>query len=357
MLKLLQRWLARLFKRSKHGLLRAVRPRFRRAGRWVEGSQREARGTLAFAPMIAPHRPYRLYLPAGYRASESLPMLIMLHGCHQDAESFAAGTRMNSLADRERLLVLYPEQRLLANHSHCWNWFDPATHKGGGEAAIIAAMVSAVAARYGVDSTRIWVAGLSAGAAMASTVASCYANLFAACAVHSGLMFQAATSPAAATRAMERGSDRDPTKVGREAFELSANKVDGMPVIVIHGARDERVNPINADQVVLQFAAMNQLAAPVGGGAVESMQAEMKSATSAGGYRYEISDYRRGAQLLIRKVIVDELGHAWSGGDSRFPYNDPRGPDASELIWNFFRQHRRTLKLPGIVNAAEAQSV
>jgi len=340
-------------KRSLTGLFKSLRVRVARsvrrargagAGRWVDGNHREARGSLAFAPMIAPYRAYRLYLPSHYHAEESLPLLVMLHGCHQDPESFAAGTRMNAVADRERLLVLYPEQRKLANNNRCWNWFDPTTHGGGGEAAIITGMVRAVMAQYGVDTTRIWVAGLSAGGAMASILASCHAELFAACAVHSGLMFQAAASPGAAKRAMERGSDREPRRAGREALEISGKTVDAMPVIVIHGARDEQVNPVNADQVVLQFAALNRFA-EAESTAVEAMPGKKRSDTSAGGYRYEIRDYRRADRLLIRQVTVDELGHAWSGGDPRYAHNDPRGPDATALIWDFLRLYRRSPKL------------
>jgi poly(hydroxyalkanoate) depolymerase family esterase len=338
----LKLWLSRLIKqftRRFESLWRRVH-----AGRWIEGSHREARGGLAFAPLLAPYRAYRLYLPAGYRADESLPMLVMLHGCHQDAESFAAGTRMNALADRERVLLLYPEQRRIANGNRCWNWFDPTTHGGGGEAAIIAGMVRTVAAQYAVDTTRIWVAGLSAGGAMASILASCHADLFAGCAVHSGLMFQAAGSPGAAKRAMEHGSDRDPQRAGREALEIFGQKVDAMPVIVIHGARDEQVNPINADQVVLQFAVLNRIP-EAENTTLGPMQEKTNTATSAGGYHFEIRDYRRADRLLIRKVTVEELGHAWSGGDARYAHNDPRGPDATEMIWDFLRLHRRLPKL------------
>jgi poly(hydroxyalkanoate) depolymerase family esterase len=341
----LKRWLMRRFKPLGARFAPSRwSARHTAVGRWVEVNHREARGGLAFAPMVAPFRSYRLYLPSHYRAKESLPMLVMLHGCHQEAESFAAGTHMNGLADRERLLVLYPEQRQQANNNRCWNWFDPTTHGGGGEAAIIAGMVRAVAAQYAVDRTRIWIAGLSAGGAMASAVASCYADLFAACAVHSGLMFQAAGSPSAATRAMDGRSDRDPQRAGREAFELSSKKIDSMPLIVIHGLRDEQVKPANAEQVVAQFAALNRLTD------FDVTAATVKIGTSPSGYRYQIHDYRRADQLLIRKVMVDQLGHAWSGGDERYPYNDARGPDASELIWNFFRLHRRKQKHQEVLN-------
>lgn len=353
----LKRWLARLFASLKGGIARLFRrPPPVPGGRWIGGHHHEPRGSLAFAPLVAPHRPYRLYLPAGHDAGERLPMLVMLHGCQQDVESFAAGTRMNALADRERLVVLYPEQRRLANVHRCWNWFDPSTQRGRGEAAIIAGMVRAVAAKYNVDGSRIWVAGLSAGGAMASILASCHAELFAACAVHSGLMFQAAGSPGAAARAMERGSAVDPQKAGRMAYEISAKEVDAMPAMVVHGDRDERVNPVNADQVIAQFAQMNELALSARDRAFDDVQDRVKVEMSAGGYRYEIHDRLCDGQPLLRKVMIEGLGHAWSGGDGQYPYNDPRGPDANELMWNFFRLHRRAASSGQTTEPAQATS-
>ncbi len=307
-------------------------------GQWVQGSHRESAGRLILAPIVAPHRPYWLHLPAKHTVSEQLPLIVMLHGCRQDANSFAAGTRMNTLADRERFLVLYPEQRRLANPHRCWNWFDPSSQNGSGEAAIVAQMVRSIISEYNADGSRIYVAGLSSGGALASILASCYADMFAACAVHSGVMFQAADSIAGAERAMHQGSEFDPLKAGEEAFRISGHKVDAMPVIVIHGTQDDRVNASNADQVVAQFLRMNQLTQ---NDTTSHPKIEERTASCADGRRYGVRDFRLAHRSLIRQVMIEELAHAWSGGDAQYLYNDPKGPDATTLIWDFFKLHRR----------------
>lgn len=309
-------------------------------GTWLSGSHHESTGRLFYAPLLSPKRDYQLHLPAAPRDGERLPLIVMLHGCRQDPEAFAAGTRINLLADRMRYLVLYPRQTRLANPFRCWNWFDPSSHKGNGEAAIIAGMVREVAKSHNVDPSRIYVAGLSAGGGLASALASCYADVFAACAVHSGMMFQAAGSPAAVRPAMQNGSALDPEKVAERAFEISGDKVSAMPVLVIHGDADDIVHPINAEQIIAQFLAMNRLAAEKNG-RLGTSTARTTVTANGSGHRFEIRDYGPEDAPLLRHVIVKGMGHAWSGGNPRYPFNDPRGPDASEMMMEFFAMHRR----------------
>lgn len=294
---------------------------------------------LALVPLLPPQRPYRLYVPVDHDPEETLPLVVMLHGCKQDAEAFAAGTRMNALADRERFLVLYPEQRRLANPDRCWNWFDISAHHGGGEAAIVAGMVRALCESHSVDPARVYVAGLSSGAAMASILASCHSNLFAACAIHSGVMFQAAHSVGTAQQAIDQGSRHDPRRAGEEAFKLARRDVDAMPAIVIHGSDDIRVSPINGDQVTAQFTHLNSLLQP---SARMRSVVKMRSAQQTGSRAYELRDILFDTRALVRQIVVQGLEHAWSGGDGSLPYNDPEGPDATALIWEFFQLHRRT---------------
>jgi poly(hydroxyalkanoate) depolymerase family esterase len=296
---------------------------------------------LVYAPLISPARGYQLYFPTGYRQDERLPLVVMLHGCKQDAESFAASTRFNGLADRDRYLVLYPEQPRRANPYRCWNWFDPSSHKGNGEVAIIAGMVSKVAAEQNVDSSRVYLAGLSAGGALASALASCHAEMFAACAIHSGMMFQAASSPAAALPAMRDGSQRSPNQAGEDAYELSGSKVHSMPVLVIQGDADETVHPINAKQIVAQFLAMNKDAL------ARNTPPRTTEKSDGSGYRYETRDYGAEVSPVLRHITVKGMGHGWSGGNANYPYNDARGPNASEMILEFFALHRREEDIPG----------
>lgn len=304
-------------------------------GRGLAGEHGSSSGRLIYAPMISPVRGYQLYFPTGYREDERLPLAVMLHGCKQDAESFAASTRFNVLADRDRYLVLYPEQPRRANPYRCWNWFDPSSHKGNGEVAIIAEMVRKVALEHNADSSRIYLAGLSAGGALASALASCHAEMFAACAIHSGMMFQAASSPAAALPAMRDGSPRSPKQAGEDAYELSGDKVHSMPVLVIHGDADETVHPINAKQIVAQFLAMNKDAL-----ARNTLPRTLEK-SNGNGYLYETRDYGAEVSPVLRHITVKGMGHAWSGGNMNYPYNDARGPNASEMMLEFFALHRR----------------
>ena len=342
MFRILKAWYARRVASAK----RKVVAWFRRAkpverGRWLSGKHRESAGQLTFAPLVSTARRFWLYFPADYRATEHLPLLVMLHGCKQDAKTFAAGTLMNVLADKQRFLVLYPEQQRLANLCRCWNWFDPSSHEGKGEAAIVAGMVRALVPKYHIDPTRIYVAGMSAGGAIASVLASCYADLFAACAVHSGLMFQAASSAALALNVMHHGSDRDPALAAQAAFDLSGHKVAGMPIVVIHGDQDRTVDPLNAEQIVAQFTALNRLMANAANTVFDETQREENIAPNGAQYGFRVRDHGDAERPHIREVSVQGLAHAWAGGNSSYPFNDSRGPGATELLWPFFKLHRR----------------
>lgn len=348
MWQILRRWLRRLIVRARRAALRISR---RPAGFWMRGSHSDPRGTLFLVPFLQPQRDYQLYLPANYRRGNPTPLLVMLHGCKQDPITFAEGTRMNQLADRFGFVVLYPEQRRFANSWYCWNWFDSSVQHGGGEAALIAGMVRQISADYGIDTQRIYVAGLSAGGAMTSIMASCYGKLFAACAVHSGFMFRAADSVAAVSEVAKHGSRVAPEEAARQATQQK--EFAFVPAIVVQGSKDDAVGAINADQVVEQFIAM----------AKHEDKAEFKTTRQqvipSDGYRYEIEDHARGGQVLVRKVLVEDMGHAWSGGNPKHPFNDPKGPDASRMIWEFVSSFQRESALaaaPLTASGAEARA-
>jgi poly(hydroxyalkanoate) depolymerase family esterase len=247
MRRLIQRWTkdarAYLRRRLHFPLLR----RARRKEDWLRDPQRALASRLLLS-----FRAYRLYLPAAALNRSDLPLLVMLHGCKQDALVFAEGTRMNQLAERYDFIVLYPEQSRRANPFGCWNWFQPAVLPGIGEAAAIARIVRRVMTRYRVDPTRVYVTGMSAGGAMACVLANRYGTLFAACAVHSGLRYRAALSPGAALAAMRRGSPNSALETARQSTLASQPSAAFVPTLVIHGDRDETVNPVNADQIIEQ---------------------------------------------------------------------------------------------------------
>ena len=267
-------------------------------------------------------RDYKLYRPAipADTARGPQPVVVMLHGCTQSADDFAAGTRMNRLADEHGFLVLYPEQSAGANTSRCWNWFRPQDQvRDGGEPSLIAAMVRAVMDEQPVDAQRVFVAGLSAGAAMAVVLGETWPDLFAAVGAHSGLPFAAAHDIPSAMAAMKgRGLG------GRAQAPGSAARA--VPTIVFHGDRDHTVQHSNGAHI----AAQARRAAP-------SLDASRETGTASGGRRYTRELHAdAGGRVIVEQWTVHGAGHAWSGGDAAGTYTDNAGPDASAEMLRFF---------------------
>jgi poly(hydroxyalkanoate) depolymerase family esterase len=283
--------------------------------------------------------------PRGADRETAVPLVCMLHGCTQDAQSFAAATRMNDAADRHGFVVVYPQQEQGENPQRCWNWFVPEHQaRGAGEPASIVAIVRELmgtTSDWTIDAQRVFVAGLSAGGAMAAILAAVYPDLFAAVAVHSGLAYRSATTMGAAFNAMAHGSE-EAISQGRAAHAAAGALARPVPSIVLHGAADRTVAPVNARQVLEQSMAANRLAAP------ETYDFDIAHPTNTvhdevpDGHAYTRRQWtdRRGTPIH-ELVEVDGLGHAWSGGLPGGSYTDPRGPDASEAIWRFFAHHRR----------------
>lgn len=300
---------------------------------WLPGRYPERLGGRAF------HRPldYFLYIPPTVSGRQRVPLLVMLHGCSQDAASLAAGTRMNALAEEQRFIVLYPQQSLRANALRCWNWFSVRTRDGAGEAAAIVALVRHVARRFPVDRSRIYVAGMSAGGAMAAALALCFGAVFAGCAIVSGLMYGAADSAVGAAQALRAGTRSSPERTAAEAAKRASRRFAFVPALVMHGDADTLVHPRNAEQIVAQlrkFAELMSVPRRPLSGPVEQF-------VSGDGRRYRQQDYVRSDQVLLRSIVIDGLGHAWSGGDEREAFNDPTPPDATRLIWHFLCRFRR----------------
>jgi poly(hydroxyalkanoate) depolymerase family esterase len=270
-------------------------------------------------------RSYKLYIPRGYQEGTALPLVIMLHGCSQNPDDFAAGTRMNALADERKFLVAYPAQTTSANGSRCWNWFQSDDQKRDqGEPSIIAGITREIIKNYSVDPRQVYVAGLSAGGAMAVILGSAYPDLYTAVGVHSGLPYAAAKDLPSAFAAMHGRPDAPKKRAARGARAA----LQPVPVIVFHGDRDTTVHPHNGDVIVAQ-----SVQNPASTAAAESVE----QGKVPNGHAYTRTTTRDAAgQAVAEKWTVHGAGHAWSGGSSAGSYTDARGPDASEEMLRFF---------------------
>lgn len=279
-------------------------------------------------------RAYKVYVPAG-TSDAPRPMMVMLHGCTQSADDFAAGTQMNRLADEHGFVVVYPEQASHANASKCWNWFKPQDQaRGAGEPSLIAGIVREVAQRHDADPRRIYVAGLSAGAAMAVVLGETYPEVFAGVGAHSGLPYGSAHDIPSAMAAMKGGRSGMPglKNIPGTAGTPNRKAVQAVPLIVFHGDRDHTVQQTNGVHIVQQ--ARDAHGAQAG---AADLHVSSLSGVSSGGRRFSRTVYTdTEGQARIESWTLHGAGHAWSGGHASGSYTDGIGPDASAEMVRFF---------------------
>ncbi|SAK99848.1 PHB depolymerase family esterase [Caballeronia pedi] len=274
------------------------------------------------------HR-FKLYIPS-VRHRQPLPMIVMLHGAQQDPDDLAAGTEMNEAAEACGFIVAYPEQSESTNLLRCWHWFRASDQaRESGETAMIAALTREVVAAYNVDCTRIYVAGMSAGYAMAVNLAVTHPDLYAAAAVHSGVSFGVADEAFSALCAMNDGMG----KIRLPAHSADDFRLRAVPLIVFHGDADETVHPRNSDQIV----AMRALMSGDCGAAPEASSTYAAETENAYAYTCHVFHDENGSPVG-EQWLVHGLGHAWSGGNSRGTYTDSRGPHATSEMIRFFNQ-------------------
>ncbi|KVV41452.1 esterase [Burkholderia territorii] len=294
-------------------------------GTWLRSfhSARPAAGRLVN------HLAYALYLPAVAASSDGMPVVVMLHGCKQTAESFAAGTRICRIAERAGFAVLFPEQAKTAHSHRCWNWHGDASQS---EAPAVASLIDEIVQARGFDRDRIYLAGMSAGAGLAARLAIESPHLFAAVGLHSGPAIAPPLSTMAAMSLMRSGLRDDPIGVVDACVDVRA--YPGMPALVVHGGLDSVVAGQNARQLGIAFARINRLVDEQG----ELRVGEQHTYTQDD---VDYTDYLRGGRLIVRVCIVRRLAHAWSGGDPREAFHSATGPDATAMFWNFFRRRRK----------------
>jgi len=280
-------------------------------GRWEPLPVGGERGAFLYTPSE---------LPAG-----PAPLVVMLHGCTQTPASFASGTLMNVEADRNGFLVLYPEQSRQENPQGCWNWFEQR-HQGreAGEPAAIVDAITRAAALAEIHDRRVFVAGLSAGGAMAAILAATHPDRFAAGAVHSGLAYGAASGMGNAFGAMAQGA------TGGDVSRAMGRHARPVPLLVVHGSADRTVAPVNGEQLLAQWARANGVAAA---------PTKESHGIVPDGYGYTRSTWLDAdGRAVLGSLAIEGLGHAWSGGAAGGSYTDPRGPSASAAMWRFFSE-------------------
>jgi poly(hydroxyalkanoate) depolymerase family esterase len=286
-------------------------------GKFIEAVYTNAAGSRA----------YKLYIPSHYQG-QALPLIVMLHGGTQTPDDFAAGTRMNLIAEEQTCLVVYPTQPGHANLAKCWNWFRAGDQcRGRGEPSLIAGITRQVMHDYSVDAQRVYVGGLSAGAAAAAVMGATYPDLYAAIGVHSGLACGTADDLISAFAAMRQGDSRC-SSASSEATDILEEQSQFVPTIVFHGDRDNIVHPRNADHVISCSLRGSKWQTKVDRGRVPNGHAYTRTIHSDANGR-----------AMLEQWCVHGAGHAWSGGSPAGSYTDPRGPDATREMLRFFRDH------------------
>lgn len=280
-------------------------------------------------------RSYKLYIPSAY-SGQALPLVVMLHGCQQTPDDFAAGTGMNAVAESYPCLVVYPAQEHTANRSNCWNWFRPTDQqRDRGEPSLIAGITRQVMSSHCIKTKQVFAAGLSAGGAMAVTMGATYPDLYAAIGVHSGLPYRAAHDLPSAFAAMSRGPRAEHQRLP-DNFD-GAGRTASVPAIVFHGDQDTKVHPLNGEQLIAQWTRVHGDKAP-------NLIVSVEHGRVADGHAYTRRVHRDASGRSVLELWrIHGAGHAWSGGSPSGSFTDPLGPAATQEMLRFFREHH----LPG----------
>lgn len=288
-------------------------------------------------------RNFKVYLPKNFSTKVQLPIVVMLHGCQQDADEFAKGTKILKWADKEKFIVLLPEQSITYNPFKCWNWIIPGNNSRFGESEVIIDMIDQVVTKFNADSSRIFAAGMSAGASMVNILGNCYPEKFKALASHDGSQFYSSYYGMDFAEVVLNGANV-PAPVsaglGFTCASASNNRPKKMPIIIFHGMKSPLMSPMHAFQVETEFKILNDL---LDNGFSDNSYFQERTVESVpesdryGYTKYTVIDQDN--DVLIERYMINDLSHGWSGGHPNMPYNDPKGPDASALIVKFFKNY------------------
>jgi poly(3-hydroxybutyrate) depolymerase len=330
--------LGKLWERTRDYVARLFRRKPPEPGRFETGSRSSLRGIVMTAPWIWPSREYTVYVPRGRSRWRRAPLVVLIHGCRQTADEIAHATRITNLADEMGWVILLPHQNPRANAWGCWNWFDRATAAGRGETAILLAQMRVARRKYRTHPQQVYVAGLSSGGALASVNGVRKPAAIAGVIAHSGIACGAASSPLAALGVLKKGADADVLQIAREARAGSEAASLPVPLLVVQGGADDVVAPVNGVQLVRQYLALNGHPAADDGDRDALPPADHRDVAMADTRSVTTSEWRVGKRLVVRHVLVDGLAHAWSGGDDKYQYADPRAPDATAMLGEFVRE-------------------
>lgn len=276
-------------------------------------------------------REYKFYSPSS--AKKNSPTIVAIHGCKQTGDIFARGSRLYQAAGKYGFNLLLPEQDKNTNPYNCWNWFLPHNQIRMGEASIVVNSIENAQKRYNLNTDKLFVLGMSSGAAMANILMNCYPKMFKAVASHSGVAYSATSNVLLANYVLENGMISTPestTAKGRACGLYSKGKV---PALIIHGEEDQVVSPIHAEDLTKQFTLYNSHS-------YQDLKVNFESVIRDDGFNYKISNWsNRDDKTIVKEVIIKNLKHEWSGGNDDYDYNQSKGPDATKMIINFFKKN------------------
>lgn len=287
-------------------------------------------------------RNYKVYLPKGLSKKEKAPVVVMLHGCEQNAAIFAEGTRITEWAEKEKFIVLLPEQNPAYNSFKCWNWVLPANNSRYGEPQVIIEMLDEVLKKYNGDTKRVFAAGMSSGASMVNILGNCYPDRFQALASHDGTQFYSTKTGLDFADVVLYGASVTAPMAAEMGYACSAgHHPSKMPIIIFHGMASPLMSPAHAFQIESEFKILNDLLDNGTRDTSYFLEKDVKFYPAKDG-KYGYNKYtlvNPNKDVLIERYMINDLGHAWSGGAAGMAYFDPKGPDATAMILEFFKKY------------------